>query len=148
MKKKYYYHFTFEKYYNEMLKDGYIIPGKHRNYLPYDENTGVGEILDNPNYSSYTYLSKSIKQLQNYIFPIQEDGIDFLNQKLMSGEITEKEYCNEFNALGDIIILRIPEEVIDKNYLVDDFNNVCRNRTFGYSKPIDIKNAEVYLTYN
>ena len=62
-----YYHFTFEKYYEEMLADGFIKPGKHRNCLPYDEKLNIGSVGDDPDYSKYIYLAKDKKVLKSSI---------------------------------------------------------------------------------
>ena len=143
MRKKYYYHFTFEKYYNEMLESGFILPGKHRNYLPYDAETGIGEVEDDARYSEYIYLAKSMKTIINYVVFIEEQGLDFLNKQLFLRQISEKEYFKLLDDLGDIIVLKIPAENINKEFLVDDFNNIKRNMTFAYPLKISLKNTQI-----
>ena len=140
---KYYYHFTFEKYYDEMLKDGYIKPGVHRNYLPYDEVTQIGQVDDNPNYSNYIYLGKSIRGLSWFIADIHESGLDTLNKKLILEQITWEQYKKEMNDLGEIIILRIPATLIDEKYLIEDFNSTKSGKTYAYPFNIPIKDIKV-----
>ena len=138
-----YYHFTFEKYYEEMLADGFIKPGKHRNCLPYDEKLNIGSVGDNPDYSKYIYLAKDKKVLNSFIIELHECGPDFLNMEIMVNNITNEEYGEKLDDLGDIVILKIPEKLIDKKYIIDDFNVIKGCKSYAYPLDIPIKEVKV-----
>ena len=138
-----YYHFTFEKYYEEMLTDRFIKPGKHRNCLPYDEKLNIGSVGDNPDYSKYIYLAKDKKILNSFIIELREFGPDFLNMEILINNITNEEYGEKLDALGDIVVLKIPEKLIDKKYIIDDFNVVNGCKSYAYPLDIPIKEVKV-----
>lgn len=138
-----YYHFTFEKYYEEMLADGFIKPGKHRNCLPYDEKLNIGSVGDDPDYSKYIYLAKDKKVLNSFIIELHECGPDFLNMELVLDKITDGEYSEKLDDLGDIVVLKIPEKLIDKKYIIDDFNVVSGCKSYAYPLNISMNGVEV-----